>query len=139
MATASTQKAAALTHRLLAFARQQSLDIKPQNVNALVTSLDDILRRSLGERVIFATRLVPDLWPALTDANQLESALLNLAINARDAMPNGGQLTIETANTYLAKGDIQKSDDDVDRRALCRRIRDRQRNWHDRGGDRQGL
>jgi PAS domain S-box-containing protein len=114
VASASAQRAAALTHRLLAFARQQSLDIKAQDVNALVTSLDDILRRTLGEKIIYATHLASDLWLASTDANALESALLNLAINARDAMPNGGQLTIETANTHLDKGDIHKADDDVE-------------------------
>ncbi len=100
-ASKSTQRAAALTHRLLAFARQQSLDIKAQDINALVGGLEEVLRRTLGEKVALATELQRDLWPGLTDANQLESALLNLAINARDAMPDGGQLTIETANRTL--------------------------------------
>lgn len=100
-ATTSTQRAAALTHRLLAFSRQQALDIKSQDINALVEGLEEILRRTLGEKVSYAKVLQADLWPALTDANQLDSALLNLAINARDAMPEGGQLTIETTNTHL--------------------------------------
>nr|MBA3520854.1 response regulator [Hyphomicrobiales bacterium] len=100
-ASTSAQRAAALTHRLLAFARRQSLDTKPQDVNVLVAGLEDMLRRTLGEGVNLETVLESGLWPALTDANQLESALLNLTINARDAMPKGGQLTIETANTHL--------------------------------------
>jgi PAS domain S-box-containing protein len=100
-ASASAQRAAGLTHRLLAFARQQSLDSKPQDVNALIISLTELLRRTLGESVTLETVSRPDLWPALTDANQLESALVNLAINARDAMPDGGKLTITTSITHF--------------------------------------
>ena len=100
-ASASAQKAGALTHRLLAFARRQSLDIRPNDVNRLVASLEDLLHRSLGEQIALECVLDTGLWTAFTDANQLESALLNLAINARDAMPDGGRLTIETANTRL--------------------------------------
>jgi len=100
-ATTSAQRATALTHRLLAFARRQSLDIRPNDVNRLVASMEDLLNRTLGERVELRCMLADRAWPALTDANQLESALLNLAINARDAMPQGGRLTVETVNVEL--------------------------------------
>jgi len=102
-AQTSAQRAAALTHRLLAFARRQSLDTKPFDINGIVAGLEDMLRRALMENITFETGLQPDLWLALTDANQLENALLNLSINARDAMPKGGQLTIETSNVSLDK------------------------------------
>jgi PAS domain S-box-containing protein len=100
-ASTSALRAAALTHRLLAFARRQSLDTRPNDVNRLVASMEDLLHRSLGEQVELRSILAGDLWSAFTDANQLESALLNLAINARDAMPEGGRLTIETANARI--------------------------------------
>jgi len=98
---ASAHRAAALTARLLAFGRRQSLDVKPADLNALVSSMSDLLRRTLGEHVDLKILLAPGLWPAMTDANQFENALLNLAINARDAMPSGGLLTVETTNTRL--------------------------------------
>jgi signal transduction histidine kinase len=97
----SAQRAAALTHRLLAFARRQPLDTRPSDINRIVRGMADMLRRTIGERVELQTMLTGDLWPALTDVNQLENAILNLAINARDAMPDGGRLTIETRNTQL--------------------------------------
>ena len=100
-ATNAAQRAGILTHRLLAFARRQSLDIRPNNINRLVASMEDLLRRTLGEHVELQCTLSPELWIASTDANQLESAVLNLAINARDAMPGGGRLTVETANVHL--------------------------------------
>jgi PAS domain S-box-containing protein len=100
-ASAAAQRAAALTHRLLAFGRRQSLDTRPNNVNRIVAGIEDLLQRTLGERIELVCRLSDDLWTASTDANQLESALLNLAINARDAMPDGGRLTIETVNVQL--------------------------------------
>jgi PAS domain S-box-containing protein len=100
-ATSSAQRAAALTHRLLAFARRQSLDIRSNDVNRLISAMQDLLSRTLGERIELRCLLAEGLWPALTDANQLESALLNLAINARDAMPHGGRLTIETTSAEL--------------------------------------
>ncbi|KMO30097.1 hypothetical protein VP06_22780 [Methylobacterium aquaticum] len=111
-ALASAHRAAALTHRLLAFARRQPLDPRPVDANALVASLEDLVGRTLGETVSLESRLSDGLWPALCDANQLESAILNLAINARDAMPDGGRLTIETRNVTLdrvfaaAHGDV---------------------------------
>jgi signal transduction histidine kinase/ActR/RegA family two-component response regulator len=92
------RRAAALTHRLLAFARRQALDPKPTDVNLLVAGMADLVSRTAGPSVAISVVPGSDLWPALIDPNQLEGALLNLCINARDAMPDGGRLTIETAN-----------------------------------------
>ena len=97
-ALTSANRAAALTHRLLAFARQQPLDPKPIEANPLVASMEDLLRRTMGEQIEIEFDLAADLGPTLCDANQLESALLNLSINARDAMPAGGRLTIRSRN-----------------------------------------
>ncbi len=99
-----SRRAAALTQRLLAFARQQPLAPKPTDANKLVAGMSDLLRRSLGETVLLETVLGGGLWWINVDGNQLESALLNLAVNARDAMPEGGRLTIETANAHLDDG-----------------------------------
>ena len=100
-ATTSAQRAAALTARLLAFGRRQSLDLQPTDVNTLVSGMEDLLQRTLGEQIALEVHLATNAWPACTDANQLESALLNLCINARDAMPDGGKLTVETRNEHL--------------------------------------
>jgi hypothetical protein len=100
-AMTSANRAAALTHRLLAFARRQPLIPKSVDANQLVVSLEDLLRRTIGETIDLAIVAADDLWGTLCDPNQLESALLNLAINARDAMPDGGKLTISTANARL--------------------------------------
>jgi PAS domain S-box-containing protein len=109
-AVTSARRAAALTHRLLAFSRRQSLDRKPTDVVPLISSMRDLLTRTLGERIALETVLPEDSWQAVTDANQLESAVLNLAINARDAMPQGGQLRIEIANVTLGKGAVRGPD-----------------------------
>lgn len=100
-AIASANRAAALTHRLLAFARRQPLDPKAVDVNQLIWGMEELLVRTLGEKITLAIDLAPTLSPALTDAHQLENAILNLAINARDAMPQGGRLTIATANEVI--------------------------------------
>ncbi|MFL6535421.1 MAG: PAS domain-containing protein [Pseudomonas sp.] len=105
-AISSANRAAALTHRLLAFSRRQSLDRKPLDANTLVRSLEDLLSRTTGDHIVLRLQLAGELWPVSTDASQLENALLNLVINARDAMPDGGELTIETANVYLDGSDI---------------------------------
>ncbi len=95
------RRAEALTQRLLAFSRQQPLEPTPVDVGRLVSGMSDLLRRSLGEQIAVETVLAGGLWRAFADPNQLEVAIINLAVNARDAMPNGGKLTIETANAYL--------------------------------------
>jgi PAS domain S-box-containing protein len=100
-AMTSANRAAALTHRLLAFARRQPLIPKSVDANALVVSLEDLLRRTIGERIDLDIVASAGLWCTLCDPNQLESALLNLAINARDAMPDGGKLTVTTANARI--------------------------------------
>ncbi|WP_395599802.1 ATP-binding protein [Pseudomonas sp. B19125] len=97
----SANRAAGLTHRLLAFSRRQSLDSKPVEINQLVSSMGELLQRSINESIALDMRLTDELWTAEADPNQLESALLNLVINARDAMPSGGSLTVETTNRHL--------------------------------------
>jgi PAS domain S-box-containing protein len=97
----SAERGASLTQRLLAFSRRQMLEPRLVDVNRLVGGMSDLLRRTLGESVSIETILAGGLWKTLVDPNQLENALLNLAINARDAMESGGKLTIETGNTYL--------------------------------------
>jgi signal transduction histidine kinase/CheY-like chemotaxis protein len=100
-ATEGAQRAAQLTSRLLAFSRQQPLDPQPTDVNKLVGGMSELLRRTIGEDMRVESVLAGGLWRASIDANQLESAILNLCVNARDAMPGGGRLTIETANAHL--------------------------------------
>jgi PAS domain S-box-containing protein len=102
-ALTSAQRAAALTQRLLAFSRRQALDLQPIHVNACVSSMEELLLRSLRGDIALVLDLDEHLWQALTDAHQLESALLNLVINARDALPHGGTIRIETHNVYLAE------------------------------------
>lgn len=100
-ATGAVKRAAALTHRLLAFSRRQTLDPKPTNVNSLLSGLEELVRRTVGPGVNVEVVGASGLWPTLVDPNQLENAVLNLCINARDAMPDGGKLTIETANRWM--------------------------------------
>ncbi len=101
MAMTSVNRAAALTHRLLAFSRRQTLDPKPTNVNRLVVGMEELFIRTVGPGIQVETKLATDLWPALCDPNQLENAMLNLVLNARDAMPEGGRLLIETRNSIF--------------------------------------
>ncbi|MFJ7108365.1 ATP-binding protein [Pseudomonas sp. NPDC098740] len=100
----SANRAAGLTHRLLAFSRRQSLDSKPVEMNTLVVSMGELLQRSINESIQLDMQLSEQLWVAEADPNQLESALLNLVINARDAMPDGGKLVVKTSNQSLDIG-----------------------------------
>ncbi|OYU91610.1 MAG: hypothetical protein CFE29_01635 [Bradyrhizobiaceae bacterium PARB1] len=97
-AQTSAQRAAALTQRLLAFSRRQTLDPKPTDVNRLVAGMEDLIRRSVGPNIQVDAVPADRLWTAFVDGAQLENTLLNLAINAREAMPDGGKLTISTGN-----------------------------------------
>ena len=107
----STRRAAALTQRLLAFSRRQTLAPKPTDVNRLMTGMEDLIRRTVGPSVELEVVGAGGLWPTRIDASQLENALLNLCINARDAMaPAGGRLTIETANKWLDQRAAQERD-----------------------------
>jgi signal transduction histidine kinase/CheY-like chemotaxis protein len=100
-ASNATERAALLTQRLLAFARQQPLAPQPIDANKMIVNMSNLLHSTLGEQIRIETVAAGGLWTINADAQQLESAILNIAINARDAMPDGGRLTIETANTYL--------------------------------------
>ena len=131
-AMTSANRAAALTHRLLAFARRQPLIPKIVDADQLVGSLEDLLRRTIGETIDLAIVASDDLWCTLCDPNQLESALLNLAINARDAMPDGGKLTIATANARLEG--VQRGHPGAGARRLHLHRRHRYRDRHERGG-----
>ncbi len=109
IAQEAAKRAASVTHRLLAFSRRQTLDPKPTDMNRLVAGMDELIRRTVSPAVRVELRGAPDLWVVLADPNQLENALLNLCINARDAMPDGGSLIIEIVNRML---------DDAEARAL---------------------
>jgi len=100
-AQSAAKRAAALTHRLLAFSRRQTLDPRPLDVNLLVEGMTELIQRTVGPSILVETVSAPDLWSASVDASQLENAILNLCINSRDAMPDGGRITIETANQWL--------------------------------------
>ena len=101
MSRAAAERGAELVHRLLSFARKQALDPKPTDVNKLIGGMDGLLRRTLGAHIEVEMALGAGLWQASLDAAQMESAILNLCLNARDAMPDGGRVTIETANASL--------------------------------------
>jgi PAS domain S-box-containing protein len=100
-AQGASSRAATLTHRLLAFSRQQTLEPKAINANQIVSGMEELIRRSLGPGITLDTVLAVGLWPCFCDPNNLENAILNLCINGRDAMEQGGQLTVETANVWL--------------------------------------
>ena len=102
IAQGAAERAAGLTHRLLAFARRQTLDPKPTDVGRLVYGMQELIRRSVGPSIDLQINTDPALWPARVDAGQLDNALLNLCINARDAMPDGGQLTVRASNQCLS-------------------------------------
>lgn len=97
-AQGAATRAASLTHRLLAFARRQTLSPTPTDVNRLIKDIEDLVRRTVGPSIVLEIAATERLWITQVDQNQLENALLNLCINSRDAMPNGGRLTVETAN-----------------------------------------
>jgi signal transduction histidine kinase len=109
-AQGAARRAAALTHRLLAFSRRQTLDPRPTDVNRLIGEIEELVRRSVGPGIVVAVEADPDLCPALIDANQLENALLNLCINARDAMSGSGTIRIATHNVTLAQGAAEELD-----------------------------
>jgi signal transduction histidine kinase len=100
-ATDAANRAAGLTRRLLAFSRQQPLAPEPIDANKMVSDMSELLRRTLGETIVLETVLAGGLWRINADAVQLENSIVNLAVNARDAMPEGGRITIETANVHL--------------------------------------
>ncbi|MBV9812425.1 MAG: response regulator [Acetobacteraceae bacterium] len=112
----AAEHGAALTHQLLAFSRKQTLHPEITDVNQLIEGMSELLNRTLGEQIVVETNLGDGVWPALVDRSQLASTVLNLAVNARDAMPGGGKLTIETCNAHLdaayaaANADAQAGD-----------------------------
>jgi CheY-like chemotaxis protein len=119
-AQGAASRAASLTHRLLAFSRQQTLEPKAVDANRLVTGMEDLIRRTVGPSVAIETVLAAGLWPCFCDPNQLENAILNLCINARDAMPGGGRVTVETANTWVDQvGAIERDMPEGQYVAIC--------------------
>ncbi|RML64657.1 Hybrid two-component sensor histidine kinase/response regulator CvgSY [Pseudomonas syringae pv. pisi] len=106
----ASKRAASLTHRLLAFSRRQTLDPKPVDVNRLVIGMEELIRRTVGPHITVEVVTSVGLWSTFIDAPQLENALLNLCINARDAMPRGGRITIETANRWIDERGSQSRD-----------------------------
>jgi PAS domain S-box-containing protein len=119
-AQGATRRAAALTHRLLAFSRRQTLAPKPTDIAALVAGMTDLIRRTVGPGITVETQGADDLWTVLVDAPQLENALLNLCINARDAMPDGGRIAIEMVNRRPDRDNVRFADiPDGEYLALC--------------------
>ncbi|MBT6607826.1 MAG: PAS domain S-box protein [Rhodospirillaceae bacterium] len=111
IALRAAHRGAELTHRLLAYSRQQALDAKAVDINQMLLPFSQLARRTIGEDIAIEIKPAVDLWPTMVDAGQLENALLNLAINARDAMPGGGRLNIETANKVFEEDDITMFED----------------------------
>jgi PAS domain S-box-containing protein len=106
----ASKRAASLTHRLLAFSRRQTLDAKVVNINRLIAGMAELIRRTVGPQIDVEVVSASDLWMTSVDVGQLESALLNLCINARDAMPSGGRITIETCNRWIDSSTARKHD-----------------------------
>ena len=123
-ATSSVNRAAALTHRLLAFSRRQPLEPRPVDAHKLLASLEELVRRTIGPSIQLEVSVGETLWPTLCDPNQLENALLNLVINARDAMPSGGRLRLETVNTHLGPHDVAAQRDVLPGDYVCIRVSD---------------
>lgn len=123
-ALSSANRAAAMTHRLLAFSRRQPLDPRPVLANPLVLSMADLLRRTLGEQVTLEFELATDLWATLCDPNQLESAVLNLSINARDAMTEGGRLFIRSRNVEIGEVKASQWQEVNSRQYICIEVND---------------
>ena len=118
-ALTSANRAAALTHQLLAFSRRQPLDPRPLDANPLIQAMGELLQRTLGENIALQFDLASGLWPTLCDPNQLENALLNLAINAADAMPAGGRLTVRSHNIDIDEVKAQRWQDVSPGQYIC--------------------
>jgi len=123
-ALTGTERAAALTKRLLAFSRRQALEPRPIDVNRLIGDMTELLHRSLGETIVIETRQSTDVPPAMVDGNQLENAILNLAINARDAMPEGGRLEISTSVAEFDEDYSLDHPDTAPGRYVCIAVKD---------------
>ena len=123
-ALASANRAAALTHRLLAFSRRQPLDPRPLDAGPLIEGMGELLRRTLGENIALHFKLARDLWSTLCDPNQLENAVLNLAINAKDAMPRGGRLTVCSCNVDIDEIKAQRWQDVTPGQYICIEVTD---------------
>ena len=106
-ASLAASRAEKLTQQLLTFSRRQQLRPQPVDLNQIIVGMDDLLHRTVGETIEIRTSLAPDIWSAMADPNQLETALLNLVLNARDAIAGGGTITLETENVEVVRGDAQ--------------------------------